>query len=69
MFQHHPDGWIYVRGTTITYWDTPANFAVDLGKAYPGLPAGYIERIYDPPNNLHVLGNGKDQHKTRHSLG
>ena len=53
MFQHHPDGWIYIRGTTQTYCDTPENFSKDLGQPYPGLPTGYVERIYDTVNRFH----------------
>ena len=44
-FHHHPDGWIYIRGETQTYVDTPENFALDLGQPYEF--AGR-ERIYEP---------------------
>lgn len=60
MFQHHPDGLIYVRNGSQVYCDTPANFALDLEQAYSGLPSGYIERIYEP-GVRHVLGTGSRQ--------
>jgi len=60
MFQHHPDGWVYVRGESETYCDTPANFATDLGGAYEGLPDGYISRIYIPETR-HVLSDGTNE--------
>jgi len=60
MFQHHPDGWIYVRGASETYCDTPANFATDLGATYSGLPTGYISRIY-VPDTRHILSDGSNE--------
>ncbi|MBP2657165.1 MAG: Carboxypeptidase regulatory-like domain [Firmicutes bacterium] len=60
MFQHHPDGWVYVRGESSIYCDTPDNFATDLGAAYSGLPDGYISRIY-VPEKRHVLSDGNNE--------
>lgn len=60
IFQHHPDGWIYIRSTDKTYCDTPENFAADLGASYPGLPNGYISRIYDQ-GRRHVLSDGYNE--------
>jgi hypothetical protein len=47
-YHYHPDGLIYVRTATGTYGDTLANFALDYGLPDPGLPAGAIQRLYDP---------------------
>ncbi len=60
IFQHHPDNLIYVRGTDKTYCDTPENFAADMGTSYPGLPNGYIGRIYDQEKR-HVLSDGMNE--------
>ncbi|MBP2655020.1 MAG: Carboxypeptidase regulatory-like domain [Firmicutes bacterium] len=60
MFQHHPDGWVYVRGESESYCDTPANFAADLGATYSGLPDGYISRIY-VQGKRHVLSDGNNE--------
>ena len=60
MFQHHPDGIIYVRGTEKTYKDTPDNFATDLGTTYDGLPDGSIGRIYIPTVR-HILSDGSNE--------
>lgn len=56
-FQHHPDNIVLIRGQNgELYQDTPENFTLDLGEAYPSLPEGYIERIYVPgPNGRHIL--------------
>lgn len=47
LFQHHPDGIITLEGPAGRYADSPATFAADLGRAYPGLPAGATLRMYD----------------------
>lgn len=60
IFQHHPDGWVYVRGESKTYCDTHENFAADFGENYPGLPNGYICRIYDQ-GKRHVLSDGMNE--------
>jgi hypothetical protein len=54
-FQHHPDGWIIVRrGQNKVYSDTIANFEVDYGNPYTGLPEGFIGRYYEPGVNHYV---------------
>lgn len=50
-FQHHPDGWIYIRTDNGIYCDTIANFEVDYGQSYVGLPEKYIGRCYEPGVN------------------
>lgn len=62
IFQHHPGGLIYVRGTDKTYCDTMENFAIDLGSSYPGLPDEYIRRIYDQ-GKRHVISDGSNDVK------
>lgn len=46
-FQHHPDGLIFVRTVQGVYMDTIANFELDFGESYPGLPEGFIGRYYE----------------------
>lgn len=43
---HHPDGHVYVRTAAGVYGDTPENFALDYGSAWPALPEGMTERLY-----------------------
>lgn len=51
-FQHHPDGWIYVRQTkNEIYADTIASFQIDYGSPYPGFDDKYIGRYYEPGIN------------------
>ena len=57
VFQHHPDNLVYVRGEEHTYVDTPANFALDLGKPYEF--AGR-ERIYEPNIKHFIDGQPQD---------
>jgi hypothetical protein len=46
-FQHHPDGYIYVRPDSGNiYADTLAHFQSDYGQPAPALPAGADEQIY-----------------------
>jgi hypothetical protein len=47
-FQHHPDGYIFVRTSSGTYMGTTDNFKKDYGGSYAGLPDGYIGRYYEP---------------------
>ncbi len=47
-FQHHPDGYIFIRTSSGTYMDTIANFKKDYGGFYLDLPDGYIGRYYEP---------------------
>jgi hypothetical protein len=57
-FQHHPDGFIYVRkAKTEIYQDTITNFQTDYGSVYQGLPDGYIGRYYEPEVS-HYLTTG-----------
>lgn len=41
IFQHHPDGWVYVRGESKTYCDTHENFAAELQAEYQTLKQEY----------------------------
>jgi hypothetical protein len=56
-FHHHPDGWIYIRGETQTYVDTPENFTLDLGQPYEFTGR---ERIYEPGVRHFVDNNPQD---------
>lgn len=56
-FQHHPDGWIFIRTETGTYVDTIENFENDYGQSYSGLPDGFIGRYYEPGVNHYVHTN------------
>jgi hypothetical protein len=47
-FQHHPDGFIFVRTEAGVYQDTISNFQIDFGSSYPAIPNGYIGRYYEP---------------------
>ncbi len=63
-FQHHPDGYIFIRKSkSDIYQDTVANFQTDLGSLYPGLPNGYIGRYYEPGEShyLHTDDNATPQ--------
>ncbi len=55
-FHHHPDGHVILRGDGRPYRATVADFPADcqaLGlPAYPGLPEGWTERIYDGARDL-----------------
>lgn len=53
-FQHHPDGWIFIRTDQGVYADAIANFEVDYGNPYTGLPEGFIGRYYEPGVNHYV---------------
>lgn len=54
-FQHHPDGKIFIRlAEDEAYCDTIANFEVDYGGHYAGLPDGFIGRYYEPDVNHYV---------------
>lgn len=53
-FQHHPDGWIFIRTETGTYVDTIENFENDYGQSYSGLPDGFIGRYYEPGVNHYI---------------
>jgi len=58
LFQHHPDNLIKIVDTSgRVYMDNTLNFALDSGETYPGLSAGYIERVYSP-GKYHYLGTG-----------
>jgi hypothetical protein len=52
-FHHHPDGYIVIDTATGTYIDTVDNFILDLGEPYPGIPAEYIGRWYEPGIDHH----------------
>ena len=58
-FQHHPDGFIFVRTGSGTYVDTVAKFQIDYGGSYTGLPSGYIGRYYEP-GVCHYLTTGSN---------
>jgi hypothetical protein len=47
-FQHHPDGYIFVRTSCGVYMDTIVDFQADYGQTYAGLPEEYIGRYYEP---------------------
>jgi len=71
IFQHHPDGIIYVRVGADTYADTVANFALDCAKSgvvYSGLPAGKVDRIYaqDAPKQHTVADSHGNQSPLKH---
>lgn len=53
-FQHHPDGLVFIRTDQGIYMDTVANFEIDFGESYPGLPDGFIGRYYEPDVNHYV---------------
>lgn len=54
----HPDGVVIVEGPAGIYIDTPVNFAADFGRAVPALPAGMVERLYDPAGR-HFVADAK----------
>jgi len=64
MYQHHPDGLIYVRVDTKTYCDTIANFETDFGQSIPPMPDGATGCIYEPgvryaiSDGHNVIGGG-----------
>lgn len=55
-FHHHPDGHVILRGEGRPYRATLADFLADCQAldlpAYPGLPEGWSERIYDGQRDL-----------------
>lgn len=55
-FHHHPDGHVILRGDGRPYRATVEDFATDCQvldlPAYPGLPEGWSERIYDGERDL-----------------
>ncbi|HLO77116.1 MAG TPA: hypothetical protein VK196_11740 [Magnetospirillum sp.] len=64
LFQHHPDGIIYMRGECGAYAASLAEFLADLETCglppYAGLPDGYRERRY-LPGVLHALYTADSQ--------
>ena len=63
-FQHHPDGYIFIRKSALEiYQDTVANFQIDFGSSYLGLLDGYIGRYYEPgvSHYLHTDENATPQ--------
>ncbi len=62
-FQHHPDGYIFVRTSSGVYMDTIVNFQIDYGQAYAGLPEGYIGQYYEPgvDHYLHTVDSATPQ--------
>jgi hypothetical protein len=44
----HPDGFICVRTADGSYIDTLEHFAADYGQAFPALPDGAVQRLYEP---------------------
>jgi len=54
---HHPDGWVFVRGSDGVYQDLPENLAKDFGEHMSPLPVGATERFYSPAEGRHIFSN------------
>lgn len=58
LFHHHAlNDVVHVENGSVVYVDAGARFATDNGAAVPVLPAGAIERIYEP-GVRHAISNG-----------
>ena len=58
QLHQHPDGRIFIRDPSGGYDATLADFASDNAAAFPTLPPGMAERIYEP-SQRHVLADAK----------